>query len=203
MARSLHTFEAVDDVDVSREIRHRSDRSTARALAAAIAALAITTVVISYSTSALDPQGTVTANRFDSGTIELIDDDEGRALVDIANMAPGRPTEACITVTYAGSVLPVDVRLSAGATGDVAEYLDVVVERGRPGEFGTCDGFIAEDEVYAGNVRDLVEGSGVQVGVIRTERASIGFKFTFELVDRAEAAGRAGSLDVVWEATPR
>lgn len=203
MARPLESFQGVDDGADAAGARRVSDRSTARALASAIAALAVATVVVSQSTSALDPVGTASSNRFDSGTVSLLDDDSGRSLVDVTNMAPGRPVEACITVTYDGSILPVDVTLSADTAGDVADFLDVRVERGRAGDFATCDGFVADGEVFAGRVSELADGSGVDVGVVRSERESIGFRFTFELADDAAAAGRSGSLDLVWEAVPR
>jgi hypothetical protein len=202
MARRLDTFDVSRADRVGGELRRRSDRSTARALAAAISALAIATVVVSQSTSALDPEGTVSAGRFDSGTIELLDDDRGRSLVDVTNMAPGRPVEACITVTYAGTILPVDVSLSAETTGDVGTYLDARVERGRAAGFDSCDGFVSDGTIFDGSVGVLAEGSGVDAGVLRSDGESIAFRFTFDLVDEADAAGRAGSLDLVWQAVP-
>lgn len=203
MARPLDSFRATDDGTASAGSRRGSDRSTARALASAIAALAVATVVVSQSTSALDPVGTASTNRFDSGTVSLVDNDSGRSLVDVTNMAPGRPVEACITVTYAGSILPVDVTLSAETKGDVADFLDLRVERGRASDFGTCDGFVADDEVFAGRVGELADGPAPSAGTLRSEGESIGFRFTFELADDADAAGRTGSLDLVWEAVPR
>lgn len=202
MARPLDSFRSVGDGAAAAGSRRGSDRSTARALASAIAALAVATVVVSESTSALDPVGTASTNRFDSGTVSLVDDDSGRSLVDVTNMAPGRPVEACITVTYDGSILPVDVTLSAETSGDVVDFLEVRVERGRAADFGTCEGFVAGGEVFAGRVSELADGAGVDVGVVRSARESIGFRFTFELADDAAAAGRSGSLDLVWEAVP-
>jgi len=86
MARSL------DNYDVSNLARperlldpRRLDRSAARAIAAAISSLLITTLVVSSSVSALEPEGTIAGNSFGAGTITLVDDDRGRSLVNLSD----------------------------------------------------------------------------------------------------------------------
>jgi hypothetical protein len=203
MARPLAQFLQATASPVEAESRRRLDQSTARALAAAVAALAIATIVVGQSSRALNPEGTAAANSFESGTVALVDDDEGRSLVDLDNMAPGRPSERCITVTYAGTILPVDVTIAAETTGDVAPYLLVEVERGSAGRYGDCAAFVADESIFDGRMSDLAWGDPLAVGTLRNEGDEVSFRFTFDLADEADAAGRSGSVDFVWEAVPR
>lgn len=202
MARSFDRFVVDPDAQVESVSRRRLDRATVRALASALAALAIATVVVTESTSALRPEGTATSNDLDAGTISLRDDDQGRSLVDLPAMAPGRPVERCITVTYAGNVLPASLAVSAEVTGDIAPYVSMRVERGSSGGFETCEGFVSEGLLHEGTLAAFVEAGPTDVGIIREEGASTTFRFVFDLVDDGAAQGRSGTVDVVWEATP-
>jgi hypothetical protein len=202
MARALQMFRDGGAAAEETTRRQRIDRSTARALAAAISSLAIATLVVTQSSRALYPEGTVAANQFESGTVSLVDDDRGRSLVSLDNMAPNRPVQQCITVTYDGTILPVAIRIAASASGYVADYLLVDIERGTGGAFGACDGFEPEAEVFAGRLAEFVGDDGVELGVLRNEGDSMSFRFTFDLADENDAAGRSGSIDFVWEAAP-
>lgn len=201
MARSLTQFDAhiAEPAAIARE---RIDRTTARALAAAVASLAVATFVVGTSTNALDPGGTVAGNSFESGTVSLRDDDGGRSLVQLENMAPRRPIERCITITYDGTVLPVDVTLGARIDGDIAGYVLATIERGDAGGFDACSEFEAEEMVFDGRLGDLADGDPLALGAMRFQGETISFRFTFELADEAAAAGRSGSIDFVWEAVP-
>lgn len=200
MARSLSDFHDAPGAPTE-SVRQRIDRSTARALGAAVASLAVATFVVSTSTSALDPGGTVAGNSFESGTVELSDDDGGRSLVRLDRMAPGRAVEECITITYDGTVLPVEVTLAARIDGDIASYVLATIERGAGGEYGSCAGFEPDERVFAGRLADLGEGT-VPLLLVRNEGESVSFRFRFELADESDAAGRSGSVDFVWEAVP-
>lgn len=205
MSRALEEFRLDDTGAVETASRRRLDRATARALASAVAALAIATIVVSESSSALDPRGTASGNEFSTGSIALVDDDEGRALVTLENMVPGRPVERCITITYAGTVLPVDLTLAAGTSGDVAPFVQVRAERGDTGSagaYGSCDGFVAADTVFEGSMEDLADRPPVAAGSLHSESEQAVFRFTFDLDDLDAAEGRAGSVDFVWEAVP-
>lgn len=201
MARPLDRFTAGADV-VEATSRRRLDRATVRALASALAALAIATVVVTESTAALHPEGTASTNHLEAGTITLADDDEGRSLLDLRDMAPGRPVERCISVSYDGTVLPVDVSLAVETTGDIAEHVKVDVEQGRGGGFESCDGFVVEHVVHDGTLAELARIDPIAVGTIRSSSATIVFRFHLDLVDDDAAAGRSGTVDFVWEAVP-
>ncbi|MEM9746582.1 MAG: hypothetical protein AAF945_07795 [Actinomycetota bacterium] len=201
MARDLATYEREAPEDPRGALRRRVDRSTAQALAAAVSALAVATLVVSTSSSALVRRGTAVTSEIETGTITLEDDDGGRSLVELADMAPGRPVTQCITVQYTGTVLPVSFSLSAEADGDIAEFVEIVIERGDNGAFDACDGFVPEEEVFVGRLDDLVDDE-VQLGEFRNENETTSFRYTFDLADEAEAAGRSGTVDFVWEAVP-
>lgn len=201
MVRPLTLFEGTAEQVATATARGRIDRSTARALAAAISSLAVATIVVSQSAKGLQVEGTAATNDFEAGTITLADDDGGRSLVELENMAPGRPVERCITVTYTGTVLPVEVSLAAVTSGDVAPYVDIDIEHGRGGRFGDCSAFEPETVVFEGSLGDLEEGV-LDLGVFRSQGEDMSLRFTFDLLDEIDAAGRRGAVDFMWEAVP-
>lgn len=200
MARDLTAFEEAAASSATTNRRRRTDRSTAQALAAALSALAVATLVVNSSSSALDQSGTAVSSDIETGTITLSDDDGGRSLVDLQAMAPGRPKSECINIAYTGTVLPVDVTLAVETFGDIADYVDMTVERGVSGGFGACDLFQSVEVVSQSRLAELSDG--VEVGQFSNEGDSMTFRVTFELIDSAAAAGRAGTVDFVWEALP-
>ena len=88
----------------------RVDHSTARAFAAALSALAISSLVVTTSSNVLNSEGTIASSHIEAGTISIDDDDEGRSLIELTNMAPGRPEEQCIQVIYEGTIVPASSR---------------------------------------------------------------------------------------------
>ncbi len=202
MAREIR----LDDVggDTPRHDR-RLARSTARAFAAAISALLVTTLVIDRSASAIATAGTEAASSFTSGTITLTDDDAGRSLFQLDDMAPGRPTERCITVTYEGSILPVDILLSARARGPLADHLELEVDEGVGGGFDSCEGFAARRALVDGTLDELSAQTGhdpLLVGRILNRDEARTFRFRFDLADTSAALGLTASADFVWEVRP-
>lgn len=204
MARPLDSA-AIDDTDdgVVEAASSRLDRAAARAFAAAVSALIISTLVVSQSSAAIDPDGTVAGNAVAAGTVELSDDDGGRSLVDLQALAPRRPVEECITISYTGSILPVELTLEAQTVGNLDPYLDVMIERGDGGGFDDCEGFVPENTlVFDGTLEQLEGRDAMMLGRFYNTGDSVTFRFRFELRDDAEAAGRESSIDFVWEAAP-
>lgn len=201
MARSLNDFvERKPDQEAVRQ--RRLDSSTGRIIGAAIAVLITATVVVGNSTNALQSDGTGTSNELATGRVSLEDDDRGRSLVTLENMAPGRPQSRCLTVEYTGTILPVALSMAVETSGDVAEFVTVRVERGLEGSFESCDGFSPTAELFDGTLATLADEDAVAAGVFRTDAQAASFRFTFDLLDVAEAADRSGSVDFVWEAVP-
>lgn len=197
-AASLDTESNGDSVAASSRI----DRAAARAFASAISALIISTLVVSQSTAAIDPDGTVAGNAVAAGTVELSDDDQGRSLVDLDAMAPNRPVEECITVSYAGTILPVELTLDTQTVGDLGPFLDVEIEQGEGGGFDDCDGFEPTELVFDGTLGELADVGALPLGSFYNTGDAATFRFRFELADEAAAAGRSSSIDFVWEAAP-
>lgn len=188
--------------EVDRQLSGRLDRAAVRAFAAAISSLIIATLVVSHSARALEPEGTLAGNSFEAGSITLVDDDEGRSLVSLSDMAPGRPVEKCITVSYEGTILPVEVSLTATTNGPLDQFLSVDIEAGTGGGFGSCDTFEPTETIYAGTVDVLSGQEPIVVAELRNQDDEISFRFRFELLDDGRAVGQATSLDFVWEAVP-
>lgn len=203
MARPLDTVSFDDRTDAGPSAASsRVDRAAARAFASAISALIISTLVVSQSTAAIEPDGTVAGNAVAAGTVELSDDDRGQSLVDLEAMAPRRPVEECITVAYTGSILPVELTLDTQVVGDLGPFLDVQVEQGAGGGFDDCEGFVADTTVFDGTLQTLDDREALALGRFYNTGDEITFRFRFELLDEADASGRASSIDFVWEATP-
>lgn len=202
MARPLETS-ALSSADEDQERRNRSSaRSTARAFAAAISALFISTLVIDRSSEALETDGAVNGTVVESGILAIEDDDAGRSLFDLSSMAPGRPETRCIEIRYTGSILPVELSLIAKTMGDLEPYLETTIEAGTGGAFGSCEEFGADETIFAGTLEQLVDDGALDLGSIRTLEDRRSFRITFELADTAEALGKVASLDLVWEVTP-
>ncbi len=179
----------------------RISQLTASALAAAFSALVIATLVVNRSTN-LDPAGTVAAGDLESGTISLVDDDQGRLLFDLADLGPAKPVAHCLEVTYDGTVVPVDLAMRAEATGSLADYLDVTVEHGDGGGFRNCEGFTATDEVFQGTLAQLAASGWLPQERFVNSGASRSYRVTFELQNRQDALGQSVSTSLVWEVTP-
>ncbi len=176
-------------------------RSTARAFAAAAAALLVSTLVVARSDAALLNDGTGNATTFEAGTIALSDDDNGRSLFDLSNMSPGNPSEQCITVGYEGSILPVDVNMNVTAQGPLTNFLITRVERGTGGSFDDCSGFEADEIVFEGSLSQLANAELTGARVLN-DGTQLTFRFVFDLADEAGAIGAAASSSIVWEALP-
>lgn len=202
MARALIELHDADDPS-GIEIREtRVGRMAAAALASALSALIIGSLVVTYSDRALDPVGTAASATASSGTISLSDDDQGRSLFDLGDMVPGRPVVHCIEVSYDGTIVPVDLAMRSEAAGDLATYLDVTVERGQGGGFGDCSGFVRDDQVFAGTLGRLAASGWLELGRVVNAGDRTSFRISFEVQDTEEALGRTASASFVWEVTP-
>lgn len=203
MARSLLEYHEAESSRAVENRENRVGRLAGAALAAAVSALIIGSLVVTFSNRALDPTGTVAAGSLTSGTISLVDDDQGRSLFDLTDMAPGRPVVHCIEVVYEGTIVPVELAMRSEATGDLTRYLDVMIEDGKGGGFGDCAGFSASEEVFAGTLEELAASGWLSLGDIVNAGDAVSFRISFDLQDRQEALGRAANASFVWEVTPR
>src|SRR5438093_8912731 len=69
------------------------------------------------------------SDNFAAGTVYLTDNDSGAAMLSLSNATPGSSDTSCIRVRFDGS-LDSTVRLYATVSGNLAQYLNLVVTRG-------------------------------------------------------------------------
>lgn len=100
--------------DGRREVR--AGRTTARAVAVAMALLLVSLLVVNGSREALEYVPSVAAGPFSAGSVRLTDDDRGRSLVGVDGLVPGGQETECIAVTYEGNAEPAVVDLSTPNT---------------------------------------------------------------------------------------
>ncbi|MGI9601056.1 MAG: hypothetical protein ACR2QE_04170 [Acidimicrobiales bacterium] len=180
-------------------------RSTARALAAAISALLVTTVVIDRSDAAISVDGTGATTAFTSGEISLTDDDAGRSLFSLSDMAPGHPAERCIKVQYTGTILPADLSIRSTSQGPLAQWLNVSIEAGAGGDFESCAGFEPDEMLYEGDLATMsavTASEPIDMARIVAIDEEHSFRFRFELADEQQALGLESTADFLWEAVP-
>ncbi len=202
MARPLTSETLAEHADDGAAERAWVSMGTARAFAAAMSVLIIATVVVNRSTNALETDGAVSASEVSSGSIELSDDDNGRSLFDLADMAPGRTSSECLTITYDGTIVPVDLTLQAEIDGDLGPYLDVAIDQGSSGGFDECDGFVPDAQVFRGTLADLSDQGRQSIERLLNQGEQRVYRFQFTLQDRQEALGRVASVGFIWEVKP-
>jgi hypothetical protein len=202
MTRPLADYAPVIDDSHDKAEENWLTRTTARAFAAAVSALLIATLVVNRSSEGLVTDGSVARTALASGTISLNDDDSGRALFDLSNMAPGRPIVQCLEVEYAGSIVPVDMILLVESAGDLGPYLNLSIDEGSGGGFEACETFVQSVRLYDGTLSDIASGDPLRVGVILNSDERRSYRITFGLQDEQEALGRAATADFIWEVTP-
>lgn len=126
------------------------------ALAIVLGVMASGVTVLTASRAAFSDTTSNTGNSFSTGTVDLLDDDSGSALFALSNMVPGDSITRCIEVTYQGTVAdPGPVRFYSGGYTDsaaLATHLDLLVEEGSGGDFGSCAGFAAAATIESDNL---------------------------------------------------
>ncbi|MDR6170327.1 hypothetical protein [Curtobacterium sp. SORGH_AS_0776] len=128
------------------------------------AALVASGVVVStasysaFSATTVNPTSNWTA-----GSVALTDDDNNTALFNATGLKPGSTGANCITVTSTGT-LPSTVKLygtNAATTNALASNINLTVEQGTGGGFGSCTGFTAASTngtLYSGTVAGFGTG---------------------------------------------
>ena len=202
MARQLDLEELQVTPTTEPQDQARLTRTTARAFAAAVAALLIATLVVSRSDDALTAEGTTAASAISSGTISLADDDQGRSLFDLGAMAPGRPVTRCLEVVYDGTILPVALSMRSESAGALTSFLDVSIEEGTGGTFEDCGGFRATRPVFAGTLAELTDAGWLPLGRMVNSGETRTYRVRIELQDTADALGQTARAEFLWEATP-
>lgn len=186
----------------------RSSR-LATAIAVPTAFIAAGVLVSTSSYAAFSDTSSNQQNSWRAGTVQLDDDDAGRALFTAGNARPGDGGTNCIAVTSTGS-LASQVRLYAddvSGTAGLAEHLVLRIEQGTGGGYGTCEGFTPQSTVFDGRLSGFTGahssyGSGAPTwsptgGASETRT----FRITWKLADDAPNAVQGGTATTsfVWE----
>ncbi|NND74488.1 MAG: hypothetical protein HKN44_05730 [Ilumatobacter sp.] len=202
MPRTLDDLRSTQSTTTPATRGIRLTRQTGRSFAAAVSVLLIATLVVNRSSTALKGDPASGASALQAGTIELTDDDEGRSLFDLSDLSPARPVEQCVEVTYGGTILPVALELRVTSGGELDEFLDIEIDEGTGGGFGSCEDFSAERSVFSGTVDELSAEGWIDLGDLVNTGESKDFRITLNVQDRQEALGRSANLEFGWEVTP-
>ncbi|WP_295826491.1 hypothetical protein [uncultured Microbacterium sp.] len=193
---------------MSKFTRHSSRIATVIAVPMAFMAAGVLVSTSSYA--AFSDTSSNQQNSWRAGTVQLDDDDAGRALFTAGNARPGDGGTNCIAVTSTGS-LASQVRLYAddvSGTAGLAEHLVLRIEQGTGGGYGTCEGFTPQSTVFDGRLSGFTGahssyGSGAPTwsptgGASETRT----FRITWKLADEAPNAVQGGTATTsfVWEA---
>jgi hypothetical protein len=129
-----------------------------RGVALAAALMISGLLVFQTSRAAFTDTTDNTGNSLTAGTVTLVDDDSAAVLFNVSNMKPGDTSLNCILVTYQGSITnPTAVRIYSGGytdSSDLANWLNITIEEGTPGAFGSCGAFVVASTIETGG--DLI-----------------------------------------------
>jgi hypothetical protein len=179
-----------------------------RVMAVAVALLMLTVLTVSRSQAAFSANTDNVANGFNTGTVDLTDDDGGAtALFNAVALSPGTPVENCIVVTYTGSLTPADIKLYGTSAGDLAPYLDTTVEVGSGGAFGDCTTFVPDAglPLYDGTLSAFSTAhtdwsNGLATFTAPATSTAKTLKFTVEVQNTPLAQNKTATADFTWEA---
>ncbi|GGL05182.1 hypothetical protein JOE58_003195 [Curtobacterium luteum] len=178
------------------------------------AALVASGVVVStasysaFSATTVNPTSNWTA-----GTVALSDDDANTALFTVTGLKPGSTGTNCIAVTSTGS-LPSTVKLygtNAATTNALATNINLTVEQGTGGGFGSCTGFTAaatSGTLYTGTVggfgstsTNFASGIGTWAPTGTASETRV-YRFTYTVPTSAPNSiqGGTAALGFTWEA---
>jgi hypothetical protein len=169
-------------------------------------------MVLTGTRAAFTAQTQNTGNSISVGDVDLVDDDSSSAMFSVTNMAPGDTSQACIEVTYQGTIAdPSAVKLYSGGftdSGALADELDITVEVGTGGSFASCAGFTASSTIIGTNTLTNFDTtqSNYTNGAVAWDPSSTPesrtFRFTIDLPSDAPATVQGDSvtgLIFTWE----
>jgi hypothetical protein len=175
-----------------------------RALAMVASLGFVSVLVMTSSRAAFVDTTNNTSNQFSAGTVVLDDDDAGTVLFNVNNLAPTESRTNCIRVNYTGS-LAANVHLYGAASGNLAQYLTVVVEVGTGGTFGSCGGFTSGTTLFTGTLSNFAATrtnftNGLAGWNGATNPTNRTYRITVTLQDNNAAQGLSANADFTWEA---
>lgn len=161
-----------------------------------------------------------TGNQFAAGSVTVADNDAGDVMLSLTDARPGDTTQACIKVTYSGS-LPASVRMYGTTSGTgLAQYLSLRITRGTftspEPQFASCTNFTADATNYIGQGAGVVYNGTLAAypdayadGIVDPLAASPEewtgpeshvYRVTVTLLDDSAAEGKTATQAFTWEA---
>jgi hypothetical protein len=181
----------------SHTIFHRARRPAALAATAALLGTSMAYAAGVVGSPAAAPRTAASAG------IELVSDDAGTPLFQVAGMRVGDAASSCIAVTNRSEV-PVDVALHTRTTGDLDRFLRLDVERGTAGSrpSRSCDGFTAEATVFTGSLAEFpsADAPGVADGALEAGGTRV-YRYTATLQGDDAVQGRSAGVAFVFSGT--
>ncbi|MEV6597222.1 hypothetical protein AB0M36_10210 [Actinoplanes sp. NPDC051346] len=146
------------------------------------------------------------ANSWNAGTVTLSDDDNDTVMFSPTNLRPGSTGDKCINVSYTGSLSATVKMYGTAVSGDLAPYVDLVIEEGTGGGFGSCTGFSATGTAYTGTLSNFGSAkNNFNNGVGTFAPASASNKtyhitYTVNASTPDSAQGKSAAATFKWEA---
>jgi hypothetical protein len=136
-----------------------------------------------------------------AGAIELRDDDGNTPMFDLGPLRPGEGGQHCIEVTVVSGT-PARVGIAAtGVTSGLDAYLDLDIESGTGGGFGSCGGF-SGTSIYHGTLADFLAtfpaGSPLEDWTPTADGQRRTYRIGVRLRDDEAAQGGKAAVNLVW-----
>ncbi|MFZ7086768.1 hypothetical protein [Curtobacterium sp. RRHDQ10] len=178
------------------------------------AALIASGVVVSTASYSAFSATTVNpTNNWTAGTVALTDDDSNTAMFAATGLKPGSTGSNCITVTSTGSLASA-VKLygtNSATTNAFNTYINVTVNQGTGGGFGSCSGFTplsTGGTLFTGTLANFAStytnysnglGTWAPTGTASESRV---YQITYTVSSTAPNSAQAGTaaLGLTWEA---
>jgi len=174
-----------------------SHRLTRRALQVALTLLVLLAGTGLAAAAWQAPRAVIAA----STAIELRDDDGNTPMFDLGPLRPGEGGQRCIEVTVVSGT-PARVGIAAtGVTTGLDAYLDVDIESGSGGGFGSCGGF-SGTSIYHGTLAEFLStfpaGSPLEDWTPTADGQHRTYRITVRLRDDQGAQGGMAAVNLVW-----
>lgn len=187
-----------------------SKANVVKTLAVPFALLASGGLVYQSSYAAFSGTTTNPANSWAAGQVVLTDDDSGAAMFTATKLKPGSTAQKCIVVSSTSTVAST-LKLYTSAvttTNALSTYLNLTVEEGTGGSFGSCTGFTAAATDFTGTLANLgTTATGYASGVgsfaltgTPTETRSYRFTYSVDAATPNSVQNGTAAATFIWEA---
>ena len=141
-------------------------------------------------------------NEVGTGTIALVDDDNGSSVFVFSGISPGTQPQRCVQVRNAGTA-SVNVELYGTVSGELKDHMTIKVLRGTKG--GSCAAPGTTAVLYDGELAAFpTSTTGTRIQPAPVWEPSDQYPYIFEIFLRNDpgAQGKTASVGMSWKATP-